>query len=137
MTLADLEAAEEGERDEEPRGGLLCGITPWHVRILIDDPWEGGRGQQLSEVKKMTLDQVLMALADRKVLKARQRRGGWTKAEPLAVAARADKDGLVAGRAADGTPIKGRIGGKSVARQLMEREAAKQKQGRKRRRRGR
>jgi len=32
---------------------------------------------------------------------------------------------MVRGRAADGTAIKGRIRGKSLARQLMEEEAAK------------
>jgi hypothetical protein len=51
-----------------------------------------------------------------------------------------DSDGSIKGIAADGTPIKGRIAGKSLARQLMEKEEKrkeeelKKKQGRKRKR---
>jgi len=54
-----------------------------------------------------------------------------------------EDDGSIKGRAADGTPISGRIAGKSLARQLMEQEDEKRKQeellkqrrGRKRRKR--
>jgi hypothetical protein len=53
-----------------------------------------------------------------------------------------ESDGTVKGRAADGTAIRGRIRGKSVARQLMEEEAKKRKEeekkkgGKRRKRRG-
>jgi hypothetical protein len=86
----------------------------------------------------MTLDQALLLLADRKILKTRMGSRKGVMKEPLAMAAKADKDGKITGRAADGTVIKGVIRGKSVARQLMEQEEAKkQKQGRRRRRKGR
>ena len=38
----------------------------------------------------------------------------------LEVASNVDKDGLVKGRAEDGTPIRAKISGTSLARQLME-----------------
>ena len=83
------------------------------------------------------MDQVLLMLADRKVLKAKQGKRKGMETAGLAMAAKADEDGLIAGRAADGTPIKGMWKGKSVARQLMEKEAEKRKkQERKRRRKG-
>ncbi len=93
--------------------GLLGGIGPWHVRVLCDNPWEGGRGYTPREIGDMTLDQVLMLLTDRKLLLNRKRRK-----DPLAV--KPDKDGMIPGRAADGTPIRGRVTGKSKARRLME-----------------
>ncbi len=97
---------------------MLCGITPWHIRALCDDPWEGGRGHRLADVVEMTLDQVLMLLADRKML--RRNKDGVRTAKTMPGAVRRDKDGMVKGRAGDGTPIRGRIAGKSKARQLME-----------------
>jgi hypothetical protein len=42
----------------------------------------------------------------------------------MAAVTLADKDGFVKGRAADGTPIKGRIAGKSLAKQLAEKAEA-------------
>ncbi len=93
--------------------GLLGGIGPWHVRVLCDNPWEGGRGYTPKEVGDMTLDQVLMLFADRKILLNRKRRK-----DPLTV--KPDKDGMIPGRDRDGKPIRGRVGGKSVARRLME-----------------
>lgn len=74
----------------------------------------------------MTPDQVYHRLCDRDVLKlARGRRSA--SAEPAAL--EPDKDGFVKGRAEDGTPIKAkiRVGGKSLARRLMEEEEAKAK----------
>lgn len=64
----------------------------------------------------MSLDQVFFALCDRKELATRSR-----TVVPLAVAP-ATGDGRIAGRAADGTRIMGRVTGKSVARRLMEAE---------------
>jgi len=109
----------------------LCGITPYHIRLLCDDPWNGGKGQQLSEVCTWTLDQVLMMLADRKLLRAKmdKNKGAGRKTSPAAVAASAGKDGMIRGRAADGTPILGRVVGKSKARQLMEAAQERKKRG--------
>ena len=114
---------------------MLCGISTWHIHILIEGSWNGGLEKSLEEVGRMTLDQVLFALADPKFLKAKMNHKG-VKKEPLAVAASADSDGFIKGRAADGTPIKGRIMGKSLARQMME-EQEKKKQEKQKKRRGR
>jgi len=95
------------------------------LRILCENPWEGGGGYSPREVAEWTLDQCWFRMCDRNILKL----AGRTMAvDPKAV--KASDSGEIAGRAADGTPIKGRIAGKSVARQLMERkrerEAAEQ-----------
>lgn len=78
----------------------------------------------------MTLDQIFMLLTDRKKLRRKDRGTARTQSEqPVAAVGRQDADGMVKGRAEDGTPIRGRMGagGKSVARQLMEAEAAKRR----------
>lgn len=93
------------------------------MRLLCDDPWDGGHGFS-GDMGALTLDEIFMRLADRKVLRAKMVSGSVVKST-LDIAVRADKDGMVCGRTADGTAIKGRIRGKSVARQLMEEEAAK------------
>ena len=75
----------------------------------------------------MTLDQIIMMLVDRKNLRRRSN-VRTSKINPLAITGMA-KDGVIMGRAKDGTLIKGRIRGKSVARQLMEAEHKKRKGG--------
>ena len=84
----------------------------------------GGCGYQ-GDPGDLTLDQIIMRLVDRKNLLAKQGKG--IKTEPMSVAAKAGKDGKVQGRAADGTPLRAKIGGKSLARQLMEEEARMKK----------
>ncbi len=116
-----------GEDDEEEDAskevGLCYGITPWHIRVLCDNPWEGGRGYTPREVGDMTIDEILMLLCDRKQLMNRSKSMSSAEAGVFA-----DEHGNVKGRAADGTPIIGRIAGKSVARQLMEDAEVKAKQ---------
>jgi len=75
-----------------------------------------------------------LRLCDRNLLKLDGR-----KQSMLPMAVKTDEDGTVAGRAADGMPIRGRIAGKSLARQLMEKaqvrkaeEETKSKRGRRR-----
>lgn len=109
----------------------MCGISVWHVRILCDNTWEGGRGYTPDQVSKMTLDNVLMLLTDRKILKAKEGRRG-KKIMPLAASVMAGKDGMIKGRAADGSEIRGKITGKSKARQLMEAEEKKKKRRKRR-----
>lgn len=74
----------------------------------------------------MTLDQVWFRLCDIKVLKGeigeRSTRVSTTEAKGRL---KTQKDGMVLGRAADGTLICGRIRGKSRARELMEAEEKK------------
>lgn len=110
-------------------------VDVWMLRLLCDNPWEGGGGHQPRDVAGWTPDQVWFRLCSRDLLKLD---GRTQTTEPIA--AKVDKDGMVAGRAADGTPIKGRIAGKSLARQLMEQaqaRKAKEKSEPKKSRRGR
>lgn len=95
---------------------MLYGIGCWHIHLLCDNPWVGGRGYTPNQVAEFTLDQVLMLLTDRKYLTHSRSE----TVEPLAATSMADKDGLIHGRDKDGKPIIGRIAGKSRARQLME-----------------
>jgi len=86
----------------------------------------GGGGYTPDEVGMMSLDQIWFRLVDMDILKNKS--GGKPKKVSRLEAVGSlspDENGLVKGRAADGTPFKARLGGKSVARQLMEREAAK------------
>jgi len=113
-------------------GGLTGGLTAWHLRLLCDNPWNGGGGYSPREVAEWSLDQVWFRLCELETLKHEV--GG--RAERMETAAamgvlRPAEDGTVMGRAADGTPIRGRVRGKSLARELMEREVAERKRKRK------
>ncbi len=90
---------------------------------------DGGLGISIHEVGDMTVDQILLMFADRKFLKSRAGCGGSSSDPLMAASTMADDDGNIKGRAADGTPITAKIKGKSVARQLMEKQAA-EKEGR-------
>lgn len=131
----ESDSPSEPKEEESPRD-LLCGLGPWHIHVLCMNSWEGGRQYTPSQVGDLTLDEAFMLLADKKMLrKSGKRRTMKTDA------IKTDADGFVHGRTKDGEPIKGRVRGKSVARQLMEEEEAKkaaaaQPQGRRRRRRG-
>ena len=81
---------------------------------------DGGHGYTPQQVGDMTLDQVLMLMADRKHLLNRKK--GLPALEAVNLA---DKDGKIHGRSADGTAIIGKIAGKSKARMLMEEKAAR------------
>lgn len=109
---------ERNEEEPAPRG-LLYGVTTWHVRVLCDNPWDGGRGYTPKEVGELSVDQVLMLLTDRKLLLAR--RGKHVTAEQAVVLA--GEDGAFRGRSVDGTEITLRSTGKSKAQQLRERAA--------------
>jgi len=105
---------------------------------LCENTWNGGAGYTLEEVGRMTLDQVWFTLTDLKIFKGQA--GGRTQkmkpAEAVA-AAKVHEDGTVAGRTADGSAIRGVIRGKSLARELMEKQQAEiERKNRKRRRRG-
>ena len=104
-------------------GGLLGGLTAYHLRMLCESPWNGGGGYTAEQVGRMTLDQIWFRLCDLDILKnpvgeRTQTRGSLVAASEI----KPDKDGLVKGRTADNKPIKARIGGKSLARRLMEEE---------------
>jgi hypothetical protein len=50
-------------------GGLLGGITAYHLRLLCESPWEGGGGYMPEQVARMTPDQVWFRLCKLDVLK--------------------------------------------------------------------
>lgn len=64
-----------------------------------------------------------MRLTDAKILLNRH-----TAVNPLQLKEQADKEGGIRGRAADGTPMKARIGGVSKARQLMMKAEERRRQ---------
>lgn len=115
--LAVLERARAADSsDEEPGGGGLdFNITSWHIRMLTDNPWNGGAGLSYQQVARMTPDQVFHRICDRDLLK---RQKGRRTAKTALV--KPDADGLAKGRAADGTPIRAKIGGQSLAKQIRE-----------------
>ena len=136
MTLAALERAGDSEEVVDG-GGLLGGLTAYHLRVLCESGWNGGAGYTPEQVGRMTLDQIWFRLCDMNVLK---REVGERTDEVSVTAAmgslKPDRRGRVRGRAADGTPIRRRLGGKSVARQLMEREVRREKKERRKRKGG-
>ena len=80
----------------------------------------------------MTLDEIFMQLANAKMLRSQGRQR--TAVMPTLMA-KVDADGMAKGRASDGTPFRARIGGKSMAQLVMERDAqetAKQRRARER-----
>lgn len=93
---------------------------------MTESSWNGGCGYSYDEVGRMTPDQVYHRLCKRDVLKVK---GGRrvAKADPIAVTP--DARGMVRGRTEDGQPFEApaTVGGKSLARRLMER--AKEKRG--------
>jgi hypothetical protein len=94
--------------------------------MLTENPWNGGAGLSYDSVAKMTPDQIYHRLCDKDVLKVKGgRRIAKASSDSLVT------DGTLKGRAADGTPItaKVRVGGKSVARRLMEEQAEQRKRG--------
>jgi len=92
----------------------------------VDNPWQGGAGLSYEDVGKLTPDQVYHRLCDKDILKVTRGRRSAI-AEPAAL--EPDAEGFIRGRAEDGTLIKAkiRVGGKSLARRLMEEAEAKAK----------
>ena len=142
MSFSDNRGTEEADDKEYdvPRD-LLCGIGPKHIRVLCDNPWEGGRGYRPSDVADMTLDQIFFLLCERENLRG----GGKRRAKAMSVGSTPlpGKDGLIAGRDSKGNPIRLPVKGESLAsrlnREAQERRAAaaltappKEKKGRRR-----
>lgn len=110
----------------------MWGLGPRHVRMLCDNVMEGGRGYRPEDVGNMTLDAIIMLLTERKLLRSR---GRQRVTRTPVLQAKIGADGKARGRAADGTPIRARIGGKSMAQLVQERaqQAAKEETPRQRR----
>lgn len=92
--------------------------------MLCENPWEGGGGHDIRDVARWTLDQCWFRLCNKDLLAADSGRNKEVMPEEIVP----QEDGSVKGRAKDGTPIKGVVRGKSVARMLMEEEEKKQEQ---------
>lgn len=125
MSFSDRRGTEEADDTgvDVPRD-LLCGLGPKHIRLLCDNPWEGGRGYRPSDVGDMTLDQVFFLLCDRDNLRGTGKNRVKTMSAggtPLP-----GPDGLVAGRDAKGNPIRLPVKGESLAARLT-REAQEKK----------
>lgn len=115
---------DSASEDEDPvdTGGLLQGITAWHIRRLTDSVMDGGAGYNYEEVGRMTLDQIHHRLCDSDLLKNPIGKRTKEYAGSSAIGAvKPDKDGFVAGRDVDGNPIRLKMGlGKSRASMLRE-----------------
>lgn len=88
----------------------------------------GGAGYSFEDVGNMTLDQIFFRLCDKEVLVGKIG-GRTTSVKSLSP----NKDGEILGRTADGKQIRGRIGGKSLARRLMEEQQMTKSDKRKKR----
>jgi hypothetical protein len=99
---------------------------------LADGDYSGGCGCSYEEIALMTPDQVYHRLCDGRVLKVK---GGHRTADAQPLAVKPDAQGLVRGRAEDGTPIvaKMNVRGKSLTRRLMEEEEAREREAAKKR----
>ena len=133
-----MRRAIEDQSDDEPidGSGLLGGITAYHLRILCESGWNGGAGYTPEQVGRMTLDQIWFRLCDADLLK-KDSSDRTSKKKPLDAVSQLpqSKDGMIKGRAVDGTPIQARIKGKSLARRLMEEAEAKQQASKQRKKR--
>lgn len=106
----------------------MCGLSPYYIRMLCENTFNGGKGYSPHTVGDMTLDEAFMNLTDPKYLR-KEAKVRAVSVPAAAGAVRADEDGKVRGRAADGSPIRGIIRGKSKARQLMEAKASRENSG--------
>lgn len=137
MSFSEKRGTDEadGEEIERPRD-LLCGIGPRHIRILCDNPWDGGRGYRPNDVGDMTLDQVFFLLCDRDNLRGMGK--VRSKSAGIGSLPAPGKDGLIAGRDSKGNPIRLPVRGESLAARLTreaqeKRDAARKPQEKKKR----
>jgi hypothetical protein len=83
----------------------MFGINAYLLRVLCENPWDGGAGYTPQQVAEMTPDQVYFRLCDRELLKKKKHTGRTKKMSSLQVTSMAAEKGLVRGRASDGTLI--------------------------------
>jgi len=110
-------------------GGLLGGLTAYHMRVLCESSWEGGGGYTPEQVGRMTLDQAWFRLCDVNVLKNAEER--WKAKKPEAALEGTGK--LV--RLEDGTLKRLPVSEKSYAQQIREQSQPKREGRRAKRRR--
>jgi len=123
-----LKKAAEDDKPVVNVGGLLR-LSAYQLRILTENPFVGGAGYSYKEVGQMTLDQVHHRLCEIEILEkpVGERTKQFEGKSALGVL-KPDENGYVKGRDAQGNPIKGRMGGKSLARQLMEQKQARKEE---------
>lgn len=105
-------------------------VTPYLIRVLCENTFEGGRGYTPNEVGDMTLDQFLLCLLDKKYLsKGNIQKMSVSGAHSIA------KEGKVKVRTAQGDVIEVSLSkGKSVVARLAEASQSKDKKKKKRKR---
>lgn len=121
----------------------MGGVTAYHLRMLTENPWNGGGGFTWEQVGRMTLDQIFGRLCEMDILKYDVgKRVSVVRSLEAATSITPDADGMYKGRDQNGNLIKGRIQGRSKARMLMDaakekrdKEAAEKSQGKRRQRR--
>lgn len=104
--------------EDETVCGLDYGITVWHLRMLMEHPWNGGAGYTPNEVAEMTLDQIVIRLLPIDMMKDRR------ELSSDEVAAAADEEGKLRVRLADGTVAHLPMTGKSMAQIIAEGETS-------------
>jgi len=104
--------------------GLLSNVTAYCIRILTDNPWEGGGGYSYEEVGNMTVDQINHRLCKIELLeKPLGKRITKISSDGVLGVIKSDKDGFVKAKASDGTEIKLKTTGKSKVQMIREKQA--------------
>lgn len=126
----------KAEKENKPVecGGLLSGVTVFAIRILTENPWEGGAGYTYEQVGNMTQDQVAHRLADIDFLKDKGHRTKKIKSEAIAGEVPVNKRGQIKAVDKDGKPILLKTTGKSKVQMIRERNKQLQQQSKKKRR---
>jgi len=95
--------------------------------MLTENSFNGGAGYTYEQVRNMTLNQIHHRLCEMDLLKKFGERSRKYALDEVPTILTPDEDGMIAGRDADGNPIKKKfkVGGKSLVRRLMEQAAAK------------
>jgi len=112
-------------------------VTVYSIRILCNDPWNGGGGYSYEDVANMSQDQIAHRLCDIELLKDKiGKRTKTVQASGVAGLAKVDEQGRIKARDKDGNVIYLKTTGKSKAQQIREANEAKRKPTRRRRKRG-
>ena len=125
--------------DDVGGSGLDYGINAWHIRLLCENPWEGGGGYTPQQVADMTPDQIYFRLCKLEMFE--DNRTKKVSVDTGQAATVMDDDGMIKGKLADGTVVKRpmRVDGKSLAQRMAEEaakkvEEEKKKEGKRRKR---
>jgi len=98
----------------------LGGITAYQIRLLTDNPWNGGGGYSFEDVGNMTLDQIWSRLCNINILKKPIGERSDKLKSLNAPAAIGNSSGVVKGVAADGNKLEMKTVGKSKTQMLRD-----------------